>query len=56
MKCYIDISVQKNFGAKFVGTCLLALKNNLCYTAFNMTAAQIRTRIKEVLEELLILI
>ena len=46
-------SVPEKLRSQFVGTCLLALKNNLCYTASTLTAAQIRTRIKEVLEELL---
>lgn len=36
-----------------MGTCLLALKNGLDYSTPSLTAAQIRTRIKEVLGDLL---
>ncbi len=46
-------SIPEKLRSQFVGTCLLALKNNLDYSTPTLTAAQIRTRIKEVLEELL---
>ena len=46
-------SVPEKLRSQFVGTCLLALKNNLDYGTPTLTAAQIRTRIKEVLEDLL---
>lgn len=46
-------SIPEKLRSQFVGTCLLALKNNLDYTTPSLTAAQIRTRIKEVLEGLL---
>lgn len=46
-------SVPEKLRSQFVGTCLLALKNNLDYATPTLTAAQIRTRIKEVLEDLL---
>lgn len=46
-------SIPEKLRSQFVGTCLLALKNDLDYSTPSLTAAQIRTRIKEVLEELL---
>ena len=46
-------SIQEKLRSQFVGTCLLALKNGLDYSTPSLTAAQIRTRIKEVLEDLL---
>lgn len=46
-------SIPEKLRSQFVGTCLLALKNSLDYSTPTLTAAQIRTRIKEVLEELL---
>lgn len=46
-------SIPEKLRSQFVGTCLLALKNGLDYLTPSLTAAQIRTRIKEVLEELL---
>lgn len=46
-------SVPPELRSQFVGTCLLALKNGLDYSTPSLTAAQIRTRIKEVLEDLL---
>ncbi len=46
-------SVPEKLRSQFVGTCLLALKNGLDYSTPSLTAAQIRTRIKEVLEYLL---
>ena len=46
-------SIPEKLRSQFVGTCLLALKNNLEYAIPTLTAAQIRTRIKEVLEDLL---
>ena len=46
-------SVPAVLRSQFVGTCLLALKNGLDYSTPSLTAAQIRTRIKEVLEDLL---
>lgn len=46
-------SVPEKLRSQFVGTCLLALKNGLDYTTPSLSAAQIRTRIKEVLEGLL---
>lgn len=46
-------SIPEKLRSQFVGTCLLALKNGLDYSTPSLTAAQIRTRIKEVLEELL---
>ena len=46
-------SIPEKLRSQFVGTCLLALKNGLDYSTPSITAAQIRTRIKEVLEELL---
>lgn len=46
-------SIPEKLRSQFVGTCLLVLKNGLDYTIPSLTAAQIRTRIKEVLEDLL---
>ena len=46
-------SIPEKLRSQFVGTCLLALKNNLDYATPTLTAAQIRIRIKEVLEDLL---
>ena len=46
-------SVPEKLRSQFVGTCLLALKNGLDYSTPSLTAAQIRTRIKEVLGDLL---
>lgn len=46
-------SIPEKLRSQFVGTCLLALKNGLNYSIPSLSAAQIRTRIKEVLEELL---
>ena len=46
-------SIPEKLRSQFVGTCLLALKNGLDYATPSLTAAQIRTRIKEVLEDLL---
>lgn len=46
-------SIPEKLRSQFVGTCLLALKNGLGYSTPSLTAAQIRTRIKEVLEDLL---
>lgn len=46
-------SIPEKLRSQFVGTCLLALKNGLDYSTPSLSAAQIRTRIKEVLEELL---
>lgn len=46
-------SIPEKLRSQFVGTCLLVLKNGLDYTVPSLTAAQIRTRIKEVLEDLL---
>lgn len=46
-------SIPEKLRSQFVGTCLLALKNNLDYAIPTLTAAQIRVRIKEVLEDLL---
>lgn len=45
--------ISEKLRSQFVGTCLLALKNRLDYKSISLTPAQIRTRIKEVLEELL---
>ena len=53
MRCCIAIVFPKKLRSQFVGTCLLALKNGLDYSTPSLTAAQIRTRIKEVLEDLL---
>ena len=46
-------SIPEKLRSQFVGTCLLALKNGLDFSTPTLTAAQIRTRIKEVLEDLL---
>ena len=46
-------SIPEKLRSQFVGTCLLALKNGLDYSTPSLTAAQIRTRIKDVLEDLL---
>lgn len=46
-------SIPEKLRSQFVGTCLLALKNGLDYSTPSLTAAQIRTRIKEVLGDLL---
>ena len=46
-------SIPEKLRSQFVGTCLLALKNGLDYSTPSLTAAQIRTRIKEVVEDLL---
>ena len=46
-------SISEKLRSQFVGTCLLALKNGLDYSTPTLTAAQIRTRIREVLENLL---
>lgn len=45
--------ISEKLRSQFVGTCLLALKNGLDYSLPTITAAQIRARITEVLEELL---
>lgn len=47
-------SIPEKLRSQFVGTCLLALKNGLDYSTPSLTPAQIRIRIKEVLESLLI--
>lgn len=46
-------SIPEKLRSQFVGTCLLALKNGLDYSTPSLTAAQIKARIKEVLENLL---
>lgn len=46
-------SIPEKLRSQFVGTCLLALKNGLDYSTPTLTTAQVRARIKEVLEELL---
>ncbi len=46
-------SIPEKLRSQFVGTCLLALKNRLDYSAPTLTTAQVRARIKEVLEDLL---
>lgn len=46
-------SIPEKLRSQFVGTCLLALKNGLDYATPSLTAAQIRARIKEMLEDLL---
>ena len=46
-------SIPEKLRSQFVGTCLLALKNGLDYSTPSLTPAQIRARIKEVLEGLL---
>ena len=45
--------ISEKLRSQFVGTCLLALKNGLDYRTPTLTPAQIRVRIKEVLENLL---
>lgn len=50
--CFIAIAFLKT-SQSICRTCLLALKNGLDYSTPSLTAAQIRTRIKEVLEDLL---
>ena len=45
-------SIPEKLRSQFVGTCLLALKNGLDYSTPTLTAAQIRTRIREVMENL----
>ena len=45
--------ISEKLRSQFVGTCLLALKNNLDYKTVSLSPAQIRTRIREVLEGLL---
>ena len=46
-------SIPEKLRSQFVGTCVLALKNGLDYSTPSITAAQIRAKIKEVLEGLL---
>ena len=46
-------SIPEKLRSQFVGTCLLALKSGLDYSTPSLSAAQIRTRIKEVLQDLL---
>lgn len=46
-------SIPEKLRSQFVGTCLLALKNGLDFSTPTLTAAQIRARVKEVLEDLL---
>lgn len=45
--------ISEKLRSQFVGTCLLALKNNIDYKTSSLKAFQIRMRIKEVLETLL---
>lgn len=45
--------ISEKLRSQFVGTCLLALKNNVDYKTQSLTAPQIRIRIKEILETLL---
>ena len=45
--------ISEELRSQFVGTCLLSLKKGLEYNIVSLTAAQIRARIKETLEELL---
>ena len=45
--------ISEKLRSQFVGTCLLALKNNLAYEAPGLTADQIRSGIGEVLKKLL---
>ncbi len=47
-------SVPEKLRSQFVGTCLLALKKGLDYANQTLSTAQIRVRIREVLEDLLI--
>lgn len=46
-------SIPEKLRSQFVGTCLLALKRGVDYKTPSLSTAQIRIRIKEVLEELL---
>ena len=46
-------SIPEKLRSQFVGTCLLALKNGMDFSTPTLTAAQIRARVKEVLEDLL---
>lgn len=45
--------INEKLRSQFVGTCLLALKNGLDYSAKTLTASQIRASFKDVLENLL---
>lgn len=45
--------IKENIRSQFVGTCLLALKNNLVYSSPNITTNQIRVGIEDVLNSLL---
>ncbi len=45
--------ISERLRSQFVGTCLLALKNGFVYNTPTMTANQIRTGIRDVLENLL---
>lgn len=45
--------ISESIRSQFVGTCLLALKYNLAYDYPNVTTAQIRKGIEEILNELL---
>lgn len=45
--------INEKLRSQFVGTCLLALKNGLDYSARTLTASQIRASFKDVLEKLL---
>lgn len=45
--------ISEKLRSQFVGTCLLALKNNLNYKNPNLTTSQIIVRIREILEMLL---
>ena len=45
--------ISEKLRSQFGGTCLLALKNNVDYKTNTLTTAQIRIRIKEILETLL---
>lgn len=47
------LGISEKLRSQFVGTCLLALKNGLDFSATSLTAIQVRARIKEVLEALL---
>lgn len=47
------LGISEKLRSQFVGTCLLALKNDLDYKSTSLTTGQIRARIKEVLEKLL---
>lgn len=46
-------SIPEKLRSQFVGTCLLSLKSGLDFSTPSLTAAQIRTRIQEILENLL---